>query len=89
MLNSNNIYIIKSNINFEDDFFDSIYDFKDSYQLIFSDLETAKNELKEIFNKTPDFKFYEFKICIYTLRNNRYENTNDIYTYSFDKFTKN
>ena len=83
-----NIYIIQSNINFEEDIFDSDYNLQNPYQLIFSDLETAKNELKEIHNKTSDFKYYGFKICVYILKNNKYEKTNESYTYRFDEFTK-
>ncbi len=84
----NNIYIIQSSINFEEDIFDSDYELTNYYQLIFSDLEIAKNELKKIHNKTKDFKYYGFKIWVYTLKNNKYEKTNESYTYRFDNFTK-
>ena len=83
-----NIYIIQSNINFEEEFYDNVYNLQNPWQLIFSDLETAKNELKEIHNKIPDFKYYGFVICVYTLKNNKFEKTNESYTYRFDEFTK-
>jgi hypothetical protein len=34
---------------------------------IFADLESAKNELKNIYNNTPDFKLYGYQIIIYDL----------------------
>ncbi len=87
-MNLENIYIIRSSINFNEEFFDSAYELKDDYQLIFSDLESAQNELREIYMKTPDFKYYGFEIRVYTLKNNKYIKTNEKYTYYFDKFTK-
>lgn len=76
-----NIYII--NIDFENS-----YELKDEYPIIFSDLESAQNELKEIYKKTPDFKYYGFEINVYILKNTKYIKTNEKYTYCFDKFTK-
>ena len=86
MSNNNNIYIIKADFNFEEDFFDSTYTIKDRYQLIFSDLDTCKNELIKICNGTPDFKHYDFRICVYTLKNNKFVKTKQKYTYNCNEF---
>jgi hypothetical protein len=39
---------------------------------IFADLESAKNELKNIYNTTPDFKLYGYQIVIYDLIGKQY-----------------
>jgi hypothetical protein len=54
---------------------------------IYNDLETAKIKMREIYNNTPDYKFFCYKIKIYQLSNNEYKFINKFYTYSFDKFT--
>ncbi len=82
------LYIITSNINFDEDFIDSAYHFRDAYQLIFTDLESAKDELKKIYLSTPDFKLYDFKIEVYTYETKKYVPNNVKYIYSFDYFTK-
>lgn len=56
---------------------------------IYTDLEIAKKELKNIYNKTTDYKYFGYKIMIYTLDENQYKFTNKILTYSFDEFNKN
>lgn len=66
------LYIITSNINFTEEIVDTTYNFTNSYQLIFTDLESAKNELKKIYSSTPDFKLYDFKIEVYVHENNKY-----------------
>jgi len=53
---------------------------------IYTDLEVAKNELKNIYNKTPDYKHFGYKILLYTLVENKYKFTNRIYTYKFNEF---
>ena len=55
---------------------------------IYTDLETAKQELKNIYNKTVDYKYFGYKIMIYTLDDNQYKFTNRILTYRFDEFTE-
>jgi hypothetical protein len=56
---------------------------------IYTDLEIAKRELKNIYNRTADYKYFGYKIMIYTLGENQYKFTNKILTYSFDEFHKN
>jgi hypothetical protein len=53
----------------------------------YDDLEKAKNDLKKIYEMTADFKFYEYKINVYDLVDNKYELTNVSYTYRFDVFS--
>jgi hypothetical protein len=53
---------------------------------IYNELEKAKEELKNIFNKTPDYKFFGYKIMVYNLVNNEYKFSNKIYIYKFDEF---
>ena len=55
---------------------------------IYNDLETAKNELKNIYNNTKDYKFFCYKIKVYQLTENEYKFTNQFYTYKFDEFTE-
>lgn len=38
---------------------------------IYTDLEIAKKELKNIYNKTTDYKYFGYKIMIYTLDENQ------------------
>jgi len=55
---------------------------------IYTDLETAKNALKNIYNEMPehDYIFYEYKITVYQLDGSEYKMTKKIYTYTFDIF---
>jgi hypothetical protein len=55
----------------------------------YSDLEKAKNELKNIYKITADFKDYDYEINVYDLVENEYKITNVRYTYCFDKFSMN
>lgn len=54
----------------------------------YTDLEIAKNKLKDIYNKTPDYKYYGYKISVYELVGSEYITTHKIYVYSFDNFTE-
>lgn len=71
---SNQLFIIKNNA--------GIY-------ALYTDLEKAKNELKNIYNKTPDYKHHCYQINVYNLVDNEYIITNITYTYIFDIFSKN
>ena len=51
-------------------------------QVLFDNLEKAKNELKNIYKKTIDFKHYG-----YILINDEYV-FHSTYTYYFDKFVE-
>lgn len=53
---------------------------------IYTDLESAKSNLKNIYKNIPDYKYYNYKIQVYNLIENEYILTNKIYTYKFDKF---
>jgi hypothetical protein len=66
---------------------DDNYNTINTFKGIYNDLEIAKNELKKIYNNTPDYKFFCYKIKIFHLIDNEYKFTNKFYTYSFDKFT--
>jgi hypothetical protein len=72
---SDNIFVIKNEC-------DGIIKF-------YIDLEKAKNELKQIYEKTCDFKHYCYEINVYKLVDNEYIITNISYTYRFDMFTLN
>ena len=52
----------------------------------YSKLEKAKNELKNIYQETPDYKHFGYRINVYELVNNEYIITNKIYTYKIDTF---
>jgi hypothetical protein len=56
---------------------------------LYTDLEKAKNELKMIYNRLPDYKIYGYRINVYDLVEDEYVITNVSYTYSFDIFYKN
>ena len=71
---SNQLFVIKNN--------DSIY-------ALHIDLEKAKNELKNIYNRTPNYKDYCYQINVYDLVDNEYIITNITYTYIFDIVYKN
>lgn len=66
---------------------EDIYNNKDNIIGIYIDLERAKNELRNIYLRTIDYKYYNYKINIYNLINGEYIPNNLIYyTYSFDEF---
>jgi hypothetical protein len=67
---------------------DQLFVIKDDYGIIsfYSDLEKAKNEIKCLFNKKPDFKHYGYYINIYNLENMKYIYSKISYSYEFDKF---
>lgn len=71
---SNQLFVIKNN--------DGIY-------ALYIDLEKAKNELKNIYNRTPNYKDYCYQINVYDLVDNEYIITNITYTYIFDIVYKN
>ena len=54
---------------------------------LFDNLEKAKNELKNIYKKTIDFKHYGYEINGYILINDEYV-FHSTYTYYFDKFVE-
>jgi hypothetical protein len=58
---------------------------------LYTDLEKAKNELKNIYKRTPDYKHCGYHISVYNLNlvDNEYIFSNIIYTYTFDKFSNN
>lgn len=68
------------------DVLDENYDTQTTRIGIYNDLETAKKNLKEIYNNTKDYKFFCYKIKIYKLKKNKYKFTNIFYTYKFDEF---
>lgn len=61
----------------------TIFVIKNDYGIIsfYANLEKAKIELKNIYNKTPDYKYDNFHIVEYNLIDNEYINSNIIYTY--------
>ena len=67
----------------------TIFIIKNDYETIaiYDNLEKAKNELKNIYNRTTDYKYEDFHICVYNLMDNEYINSNIIYTYYFDTFS--
>lgn len=69
----------------------TIFIIKNNYGIIaiYDNLEKAKNELKNIYNRTPDYKQYCYQINVYNLVNDEYIITNITYTYNFDMFSKN
>jgi len=52
----------------------------------YSNLETAKKELKNIYDSTPDYKHYGYEINVHNLVNGEYIKTPISYTYRFDIF---
>ena len=52
-----------------------LYVIKNDYAIIkfYSDLEKAKMELKNIYNKTPDFKHYDYFVNVYNLIDDEYK----------------
>ena len=67
----------------------AIYVIKNDYGIIsfYADLEKAKNELKNIYNKTPDYKYDNYHIVVYNLIDNEYINSQIFYTYTFNHFS--
>ena len=63
--------------------------YNDGIYALYIDLEKAKNELKQIYNRTPDYKNDCYQIVVYILVDNEYIITNITYTYNFDTFSKN
>jgi len=53
---------------------------------LYIDLDKAKNELKNIYNNTIDYKHYCYEIDIYNLINDEYVNTNASFIYVYDVF---
>ena len=66
----------------------TIFIIKNNYGIIaiYDNLEKAKNELKNIYNRTIDYKYEDFHIGIYNLIDNEYTQSKIIYTYYFDNF---
>lgn len=56
---------------------------------IFTEMEAAKQELKNIYKKTQDFKYWGYKIMIFHLVENKYIYSNQFITYRFDEFIEN
>jgi hypothetical protein len=54
----------------------------------YNDLETAKNELKKMYEKTTNYKFFSYKITLYQLIGKEYIMTNMNYTYKSGKFVE-
>jgi hypothetical protein len=69
---SNTIFVIKND---------------DGIIAFYADLEKAKNELKNIYNRTPDYKYDNYHIAVYNLIDNEYINSQIIYTYTFNHFS--
>lgn len=69
---SNQLFVIKYN---------------DGIHGLYIDIEKAKNELKNIYNRTPDYTCYDYQINVYNLVDNEYIITNITYTYHFDTFS--
>lgn len=53
---------------------------------IYTNLEKAKNELKNFITQTSDYFIFTYRICIYSLSGNEYKNTNRMYIYEFGEF---
>ena len=52
----------------------------------YTTLEKSKEELKKIYNSTPNYNLYNYKINVYLLIDNEYIITNTSYTYIFNIF---
>lgn len=53
---------------------------------LYSDLDKAKSELKNIYNKNHNFKHYEYFINIYNLEDGEYKYSKISYSYKLDEF---
>jgi|LauGreDrversion4_2_1035121.scaffolds.fasta_scaffold52054_2 hypothetical protein len=53
---------------------------------IYTNLEKAKHALKIIYNKSPNYKHYEYQIHVYLLMDNEFILTEAYYSYDMDKF---
>jgi hypothetical protein len=81
------VYIcIKLNNHISNQLFVIKYD--DGIHGMYTDLDKAKNELINIYDKTPNYKYYCYHINIYNLIENEYIETNIKYTYNIGIFTK-
>lgn len=60
------------------------YNVSDCFE-IFKDLELAKQMLKNICNTTVDPKYDNYEIKVYKFNKNKYELTNEYYTYNLKK----
>lgn len=65
-----------------------LYVLKNDVRIIqfYSDLDKAKSELKNIYNKKPDFKHYGYFINIYNLEDGEYKYSKTSYSYKLDEF---
>ena len=52
----------------------------------YTTLEKSKEELKKIYNSTPNYNLYNYKINVFLLIDNEYIITNTSYTYIFNIF---
>ena len=52
----------------------------------YTDIYTAKRELKKMYDETVDYRSYGYKINVYNEVDNEYINTNKIYTYNNNIF---
>lgn len=61
---------------------------KNDYGILsfYSELEIAKTELRNIYNKTPDYKHDDYFINIYHLQDGKYIYSKKSYSYTFDIF---
>jgi hypothetical protein len=82
MLSEDNLYIVVNNAT-------SDYNISDCFD-IFKDLELAKQMLKNLYKSTFDIKYFNYEIKLYKFNNNKYELTNESYSYNYklDKFVK-
>ena len=65
-----------------------LYIIKNDNKIIgyYTDINTAKRELKKIDNETVDYRTYGYQINVYNEVDNEYINTNKIYTYNSNIF---
>ena len=65
-----------------------LYIIKNDNKIIgyYTDINTAKRELKKIYNETVDYRTYGYQINVYNEVDNEYINTNKIYTYNSNIF---
>ena len=63
-----------------------VINYDDGVSGFYIDLEKAKIELKNIYDKTPDYKYFDYKINVYKLNDKEYTITDTYYIYKFDTF---
>ena len=85
---NNELFIISYELDEFDDLNENNTNKSITCSRIYTDLEKAKEELKKIYNNTPDYKYYCYKIMVYNLDVNEYKFINKIYTYRFNEFTE-